>query len=923
LIMTGTVVASALVLGLFIWSPWSSKPKPAAPAPPAATQQRGVTQPPPPAPVSVTANTFTTEVAALPAEQQVQRVLAKLKELNPAFDPAAANEQHRIENGTVTMLSLLSFGLRDISPLRALPELRDLSLTGTLTPSGNIKDKGALKDLAPLAGMKIEKLSIRANQVSDLAPLKGMPLSELSCEFNSEIFDLTPLAGLPLNRLFCTMTKVSDLSPLKNTGLSHLIIENTPVTNLASIAHLKLVRLSMRWAPVRDFSSLRNMPLNSLMCDEKPALEPGNLAILKAIPTLKNINNMAPAEFWMRAGGDKPSATDEAEWRNAINLLPLIDPQKDAVYGQWKMESGECVSDGGGDNSRGSARLQTPYHPPEEYDYRITFTRRGGTDAVMQFLTKESLNIRWVIGADGGRVLGFEHAGGSKHWSANPTTVRMNAALPAGTRHTSVIQVRKNGLTAFLDGKIVTRWPTDYSDFIRSPGWGLRDELALGLGSWQSPTVFNSAEVLEVTGRGKFTRPDDPAAKAAAEKRSRVTGSTADSFVREIAALPAEEQVKRVVAKLKELNPGYDGKEFHRIKDGRVDTFAPLSEEIATIAPVAALKSLEFFGCGATAVVNSVRVKLSDLSPLKGLPLKILQCPHTSVRDLSPLQGMPLTTFFCNGSLVSDLSSLQGMKLLLLNCQDTEVRDLSVLRDMPLRLLFCDPAIASTEANRAVLRSIKTLEKINNIPVAEFWKPAAAVKPEIKSLFNGRNLTGWRPRDTTKKNEWNVRSGTLVSAKAGADLVTEERFTDFLFHCEFKLAAGANSGVHLRGRYEIQLQDDHGKPATEQTSGGIYKLIAPAVNAIKAPGTWQTLDAAIVGHRVQVILNGKKVIENGLLSKPTIGALDQNIDQPGSLLLQSFMGQVEFRNLLLMPLNPGVNLQTLTFPAGWPTPRHN
>ncbi|MCX7010042.1 MAG: DUF1080 domain-containing protein [Kiritimatiellaeota bacterium] len=198
-----------------------------------------------------------------------------------------------------------------------------------------------------------------------------------------------------------------------------------------------------------------------------------------------------------------------------------------------------------------------------------------------------------------------------------------------------------------------------------------------------------------------------------------------------------------------------------------------------------------------------------------------------------------------------------------------------------------------------------------------------AVKQEIKSLFNGRNLTGWRARDTNKKNEWSVRSGTLICTKPGPDLLTEEQFMDFLFHCEFKLSPAANSGVYLRGRYEIQLQDDHGKPVTEQSSGGLYKVIAPSVNAIKPAGVWQTLDAAVAGQRVQIILNGKKVIENGLLSKPTVGALDQNIDQAGPLLLQGFMGQVEFRNLLLMPLNPGVNLQTLTFPAGWPNPRRN
>jgi formylglycine-generating enzyme required for sulfatase activity/serine/threonine protein kinase/Leucine-rich repeat (LRR) protein len=139
-------------------------------------------------------------------------------------------------------------------------------------------------------------------------------------------------------------------------------------------------------------------------------------------------------------------------------------------------------------------------------------------------------------------------------------------------------------------------------------------------------------------------------------------------------------------------------------------------------------------------VLNCFMTKISDLSPLEGMPLINLACGRTKVSDLSPLQGMPLTILaisdlqisdltllremkltrlYCDGTPVSDLSPLKGMPLTGLRVAGTQVSDLSVIKAMPLVELFLD---FKPERDTELLRSIKTLKKINDKPVAEFLK---------------------------------------------------------------------------------------------------------------------------------------------------------------------------------------------------------
>lgn len=159
-----------------------------------------------------------------------------------------------------------------------------------------------------------------------------------------------------------------------------------------------------------------------------------------------------------------------------------------------------------------------------------------------------------------------------------------------------------------------------------------------------------------------------------------------EPWSKEVAAMPAEQQIEAVSKKLVELNPGYDGIETHQIENGVVTRLQFLSDNIADILPVRALADLRSLTCAGS---NRKKAKLSDLSPLKGMPLTELNCGGTQVSDLTPLQGMHLTKLWCGGTNVSDLSPLQGMPLTFLYCQYTSVADLSPLKEMPLAELDC------------------------------------------------------------------------------------------------------------------------------------------------------------------------------------------------------------------------------------------
>ncbi|HSE38262.1 MAG TPA: DUF1080 domain-containing protein, partial [Blastocatellia bacterium] len=169
------------------------------------------------------------------------------------------------------------------------------------------------------------------------------------------------------------------------------------------------------------------------------------------------------------------------------------------------------------------------------------------------------------------------------------------------------------------------------------------------------------------------------------------------------------------------------------------------------------------------------------------------------------------------------------------------------------------------------------------------------------SLFNGTDLSGWKVRDARQADTWRVVDGVLENTPRGTDLLTEQKFNDFKLHVEFKMVEKGNSGVYLRGRYEVQIEDSFGQEPESHRIGGIYGFLTPSSNPAKKASEWQSFDITLIGRRVTVLLNEKTIIDNVEIPGITGGALDSNEGEPGPILLQGDHEKVYYRNVVITP----------------------
>jgi hypothetical protein len=178
-------------------------------------------------------------------------------------------------------------------------------------------------------------------------------------------------------------------------------------------------------------------------------------------------------------------------------------------------------------------------------------------------------------------------------------------------------------------------------------------------------------------------------------------------------------------------------------------------------------------------------------------------------------------------------------------------------------------------------------------------------------LFNGENLSGWRLTDPNAVNGWSAKGGLLVNDakqeegkphKNYGNLRTDREFEDFNLKLEVKLDKGGNSGVYVRGIYEIQVADTYGKPLDSHNMGAVYSRIKPTKSAENPAGEWESLDITFVRRHVTVILNGATIIDNQPVEGCTGGALWSDVTRPGPIYLQGDHTASEYRNIVLKPV---------------------
>jgi hypothetical protein len=266
-----------------------------------------------------------------------------------------------------------------------------------------------------------------------------------------------------------------------------------------------------------------------------------------------------------------------------------------------------------------------------------------------------------------------------------------------------------------------------------------------------------------------------------------------------------------------------------------------------------------------------------------------------------------------------DNTRLADGKLVLTRIHETDGK---TLEGKPTKIKFTETITATLDGQTLKLTTVSPRADGKGENRAEFSgkrlppMPPAPDLSKIKFgrpivLFNGINLDGWWLTDPNAANGWNAKNGILSSDpkqeegkphKNYGNLRTDAEFEDFSLHAETRLSKDGNSGIYLRGIYEVQVYDSFGKPLDSHNMGAIYSRIQPTASAEKPAGEWQTLDITLVDRHATVVLNGTKIIDNQPISGPTGGALWPEVDRPGPIYLQGDHTGIEYRNLVLRPV---------------------
>ncbi len=216
--------------------------------------------------------------------------------------------------------------------------------------------------------------------------------------------------------------------------------------------------------------------------------------------------------------------------------------------------------------------------------------------------------------------------------------------------------------------------------------------------------------------------------------------------------------------------------------------------------------------------------------------------------------------------------------------------------------------LSPNENGRGITRQEFSGKRIPNVPPAPDLSQVKFGNPV--QLFNGKNLEGWKLTDSHNVSGWSAEDGLLVNRpiqeegkhKNYGNLRTEKEFEDFNLTLQARVQKNQNSGVYLRGIYEVQVADTYGQKLDPHNMGAVYSRITPTSAAEKPAGEWQSLDITLLKRHVTVVLNGTKIIDNQPVLGCTGGALWSDESRPGPIYLQGDHTGVEYRDIVLRPV---------------------
>jgi hypothetical protein len=240
-------------------------------------------------------------------------------------------------------------------------------------------------------------------------------------------------------------------------------------------------------------------------------------------------------------------------------------------------------------------------------------------------------------------------------------------------------------------------------------------------------------------------------------------------------------------------------------------------------------------------------------------------------------------------------------------------RPISIISFENGKLSFSIPPQWETENSNLVfeasLQGDSLVGKVT-FPNGKVWKCSAVKAPPLIrnkkpvwgnpiALFDGKDLKGWHASGST--NQWVVEKGILISPKPGSNFISDKTFTDFKLHVEFRYAAHGNSGVYLRGRYEVQIMDYAKDAPPKDVLGSIYGFIKPNEVVTTKPGEWVSYDITLIGRNVTIAVNGKTTVCNQEIPGITGGALNSREGEPGPIMLQGDHEPIEYRKVVITP----------------------
>ncbi len=726
------------------------------------------------------------EVAAMPAEQQVQAVSKKLVELNPGFDGKLTGLRGTgiptIENGVVTEIGVVATSMADISPVRAFSKLRSFECNGLH------RERCTFLDLSPLQGIPLTRLTLLDTAVSDLSPLTGMPLSVLNCA-RTNVKNISPLADMKLEILVLSETPIDDIELLKHMPLSRLELQGTGVSDLTPLTGLPITHLVVNKTNVSNVSPLRNMPLKILWLDFIPERD---TELLGSIKTLEEINGKPTAEFWKEvedeqsgkklgfqmAGFDQwvkdvqpiPAEQQvEAVSKKLVELNPGFDGKVTPIISDGVVTKVTFLTDNVSDISpvRALASLNILDCPRVGGDLSNTLADLSP----LAGMSLKTLSFNSTAVADlsplRGMQLSFLNCAATKVADLSPLEGMPLAELYCHRTAVKDLSALRGTPLAILncEGNTIA----DPSPLKELP----LKSLNLTFVPERDTDLLRSIKTLEIIN-------SKPAAKFWKEVEEQQKGKKPlffqtpgfDPWAKEVAAMPAEEQIKAVSTKLVELNPGFDGKVTHTVGNGKVTSLQFFTDHVTDISPVRALAGtmwslacngtardkgalsdlsplqgvlLGNLNCANTQVsdlfplkdmrltgLNVADTLVDDLSPLVGHPLAVLEISMSRVGDISPLKGMPLDRLWMGSTFVTDLSPLKGMPLTNLNFDGTHVSDLSSVQHLPLKHLILS---FRPDWDTGLLRSVKTLESINMKPAVDFCTAVEAYQTRLKKTL--------------------------------------------------------------------------------------------------------------------------------------------------------------------------------------------